>query len=165
MDYDSSSNMAVVPAIAQGTFTSTQTSAALDTSLYNYKALTAVIYVGVGGITFNAGDAIKFTVTTSPDNNSDYVAATSDDVVLNYTDAVTNGLPDSSGNVLNFVALHASAAAYVVGIITKARYVKIAATFSGTHGSGTPIHVDWVFDHPMSAPYFQTQVTAAGDVI
>jgi hypothetical protein len=164
MDYDRSSNMSGVAAIAQGTYTTTQTSSALNTANYNYKALTAVIYVGVGGITFDAGDAIKFTVTVSNDNST-YVAATSSDVVLNYTDAVTNALPDTSGNVKALVAAHAAADITMVGIITKYRYVKIAATYSGTHGSGTPLHVDWVFDAPMSAPYFQAEVTAAGDVI
>jgi hypothetical protein len=163
MDYDLGSNLTAVAAIAQGTFTSTQTSAALNTASYNYKSLTAVIYVGVGGITFDGSDAIKFQVTTSPDDNSDYVAATSSDVVLDYTSSLT--LPDASGTVLQFIALHATAAVYIVSIITKVKYVKIAATFSGTHGSGTPIHVDWVFGNPMSAPAWQTEVTSAGDVI
>jgi hypothetical protein len=158
MDYDLGSNLLAVPAIAQGTYTSTQTSSALDTSSYNYKSLTAVIGVGIGGITFDAGDAIKFQVTTSPDNNSDYVAATSSDVIVDYTSSLIP-LPDSNGTVLQFTALHAAAAVYVVSIITKARYVKIAATFSGTHGSGTPIHVDWLFGNPMSAPSWQTEVT------
>jgi hypothetical protein len=157
MDYDLGSNLTAVAAIAQGTFTSTQTSSALNTASYNYKSLCAVIYVGVGGITFDSGDAIKFTVTTSPDNVVSYVAATSSDVALDYTSSVTNSLPDTNGTVLQFVALHATAAVYIIPIITKVRYVKIAATFSGTHGSGTPIHVDWVFGNPMSAPSWQTQ--------
>ncbi len=164
MDYDIAPDLSPVSAIAQGTYTTTQTSAALNTASYGYKALAAVIYVGIGGITFDAGDAIKFQVTVS-DDDSTYVAATAADVSLDYTSSVTNALPDTSGTVLQFVALHAAAAAYVVGITTKHQYVKIAATFSGTHGSGTPIHVDWVFGHPMSAPSWQTQVTAAGDVL
>ena len=73
MDYDMSSNLTGVSAIAQGTYTTTQTSSALDTSSYGYKALTAVIYVGVGGITFDASDAIKFQITHS-DTDSNYAA-------------------------------------------------------------------------------------------
>lgn len=70
-------------------------------------------------------------------------------------------MPDSSGTVYQLVTAHAAASVTVVGVITKKRYVKIAATFSGTHGLGTPLNVQWVFGHPMSAPAWQTQVPDA----
>jgi hypothetical protein len=113
--------------------------------------------LGAGGITFTTSNKIECKVTVSDDNNT-YVPATSDDVVLDYTSAVTNALPDSNGTVKALVSAQASEEVFLVGIITKKRYVKFMFDFSGTHSSGTLLGANWVFDHPMSPPAWQSSV-------
>lgn len=81
MDYDQASGFKTLPAIAPASYTTDQTSAALNTASHAYKALTAAIYVGFGGITFDADNRIDFEVTHSDDNDT-YTAVTDDDVVI-----------------------------------------------------------------------------------
>jgi hypothetical protein len=163
-DYDLASDVQCITAVAAVTATSTQTSSALDLQLsgtsggLGFKALTGLIYVGAGGITFNGSNYIDFRVTHS-DDNSTYAAVTGDDVILDYTSSVTNSLPDANGVVRSIKTAHASAdtGPTVFGYRGKKRYVKIAATFTGTHGTGTLIECQWVLSHPMSAPWWNTQ--------
>jgi hypothetical protein len=159
MDYDSASNMKGVPCVEVQVYSSDQTSAALDTSLYGYKALTLSVYCGIGGITFDGTNKIEIEITHS-DDNSTYVSVTDDDVVLPYSTTNTVALLGSvNGVVLAYKVAHAAATVDLIGYRGKKRYVKVKIDFSGTHGSGTPIGFDWLLDHPMCAPAWQTSVT------
>jgi len=161
MDYDSASNMKGVPGIEYATVSTDQTSSAFDTSLYNYKALTIALEVGVGGITFSGTNRIDIVVTHS-DDDSTYVAVTDDDVIIPYSTTATVALQGASaatGVVKAFIAAHAAATVDYIGYRGKKRYVKVKFDFGGTHGSGTPMGFHWILDHPMSAPNWQTSVT------
>lgn len=151
-DYDLKSNLKAAAAIAQASPTTDQTSAALDvtTAPYGipYGSITAAIYVGVGGITFDTTNRIDFEMTHS-DDDSTYVAVTDDEVILDHGQtvaALSAASPGSgvAGTVKSLVAAHASADISLIGYRGKKRYVKIKADFSGTHGSGTPMHIDWL---------------------
>jgi hypothetical protein len=158
MDYDSASNMKAVPAITPGTYTSDQISAALDTSLYSYKALTIAVYLGVGGITFDSTNKLEVNVTHS-DDDSTYVSVTDDDVVIPYSTTATVALLGATdGTVKALVALHAAAEVFLCGYRGKKRYVKVQLDFDGTHSPGTLAGAEWLFEHPMSAPSWQTSV-------
>ena len=156
---DSVSNMKAVVAITPGTYTSDQTSSALDTSLYNYKALTIECYIGVGGITFDGTNKLEINVTHS-DTDSNYAAVTDDDVVLPYSTTNTVALLGATdGTVAAFTSAHAAAEVVLIGYRGKKRYVKVQMDFDGTHSPGTLVGANWLFDHPMSAPTWQTSVT------
>lgn len=152
MDYDQASGFKSLPAIAPAEYSTDQTSAALNTASHLFKALTAAIYVGVGGITFDADNRIDFEMTHS-DDNSTYTAVTDDDVVLPYPQVVGTG-----GVVKSFIAAHAAAEWLVVGYRGKKQYVKIKANFVGTHGAGTILGVMWLLGQPMSAPTWNASV-------
>ena len=158
MDYDRSSNMKAVSAIAPASVSTDQNSSALDTSLYGYKALTIEVYVGVGGITFTTSNYIAINVTHS-DDGTNYVPVTDDDVVLPYSTTATVALMGpTDGTVLLYQAAHAAADINLVGYRGKKRYVQVEADFIGTHSSPTVVGVNWVFDYPMSPPSWQTSV-------
>jgi hypothetical protein len=131
-----------------------QTSVALNTALYPFKALSLAIYVGVGGITFDTTNKIEFGLTHS-DDDSTYVDCTDDDLNLPYP--LTTVEP--GGIVKSLVAVHGTADYTVVGYRGKKQYVKVKADFSGTHGTGTTIGATWLMVHPMSAPTWQAAVT------
>jgi hypothetical protein len=154
MDYDRASDLKVVSALAPAVYDSDQSSVALNTALYPFKALDIAIYVGVGGITFDDTNRVDFKMTHS-DDDSTYVDCTDDDLILPYP--LTTVEP--GGIVKSLVAAHGTADYSVVGYRGKKKYVKFAADFSGTHGTGTTIGATWLLTHPMSAPTCQTAVT------
>lgn len=147
-DYDLKSKLKASPAIAQGSYSTDQTSSALDTlSSYGlgYGSVTALIYVGVGGITFDTDNRVDYVMTHSDDNVT-YTAVTDDEVILGYGETVAAKVTagGAAGTVKSLIAAHASADITLVGYRGKKRYVKIKADFTGTHGSTTPMHVDWL---------------------
>ena len=148
MDYDLASDLRALPAILPASYTTDQTSSALNTASYGYKSLTLALHLGVGGITFDGTDRIDVKVTHS-DDDSTYADVTSDDIILPYgATAVATG-----GIVKSLIALHAAAEVFLVGYIGKKQYVKVKYDFAGTHGSGTILGASWILSHPMSAPY------------
>jgi hypothetical protein len=153
MDYDIASDMKIVSALAPATLDSDTTSVALNTSNYPFKALSLGIYVGVGGITFDATNRVDFKLIHSADDVT-YVAVEDDDVVFAYPQVVAAG-----GIIKSLIAAHASAEWLVVGYRGKKQYVKVMADFGGTHGAGTPLSVVWILAHPMSGPTWQAAVT------
>jgi hypothetical protein len=159
MDFDFASDLKVVSAVAPAIYTSDQTSVALNSALYGFKALSVAIYVGVGGITFDATNRVDFKMTHSDDDTT-YVDCTDDDLILPFP--LTTVEP--GGIVKSLVAVHGTADYSVVGYRGKKQYVKFAADFSGTHGTGTTIGATWLLMHPMSAPTWQAAVTDRAQV-
>lgn len=159
MDYDRASYMKGVPGIEYATYSTDQTSSSFDTSLYDYKALTIALEIGIGGITFTTSNKVEFDLTHS-DDDSTYVAVTDDDVILPYSTTNTVALLGSTnGIVKSLISAHAAATVDYIGYRGKKRYVKFKFDFSGTHSSGTPMGFHWILDHPMHGPTWQTSVT------
>lgn len=96
-----------------------------------------MIGVGVGGITFDSTNKVEFKVTHS-DDDSTYTAVATGEVILGTNADASVG---SGGIVKSLIAAHAAASLTVVDYIGNKRYVKVLADFSGTHGTGTPLHV------------------------
>lgn len=169
MDYDDKNKHKVTDAIAfAGYDQSTEpTSAAADTM--GWKALTAAICVGIGGITFTTTNKIEFKITHSDDNVT-YVAVTDDEVLLDYGGAAIGpaGKSDAAvgtgGIVKSIVAAHAALEHVLVGYRGKKRYVKIFADFGGTHSSTTPLGVKWFWGHPISLPQAQGDYDDSHDI-
>lgn len=159
MDYDFASDLKVVSAVAPAIYTTSQVSLSLNTANYPYKALALSMYVGVGGITFTSVNRVDFYLTHSDDDIT-YIPVTDDDVVLPYSATNTVALlGPTTGTVKSLVAAHATADVSVVGYRGKKQYVKVQATFGGTHSTGTTVGINWNLMHPMSAPTWQTSIT------
>ena len=60
--------------------------------------------------------------------------------------------------MLQYAAAHSAADIKLVGYRGKKRYVKVELDYIGSHGGGTPAGVNWIFEHPMSPPSWQTSV-------
>jgi hypothetical protein len=125
---DIHSGIAVISAIGAALLTADATSAAID--LQGFDSAEIVLAIGIGGITFDAANKIEFKLTESDDDLT-YTAITDDDVL-----GVRN---TSNGIIKALTSAHAAASVHRFGYIGGKRYLKIAADFSGTHGTGTPI--------------------------
>jgi hypothetical protein len=113
--------------------------------LRGFGAATILLNIGVGGITFDATNKIEFVLQES-DDDSTYTAVAATDVIVPSSVTVTSGI------VRSLVAAHAAAAVYRVGYIGTKRYIRVAADFSGTHGTGTPIAATVLRQKPDLAP-------------
>lgn len=127
--------------IAQNTYAFDSTPAAVD--LQGRGACMICIMVGVGGITFDSTNKIEFVLTKSDDDVT-YTPVVQEDV----TCVTVTG----SGIVKSLTAAHAAPAIYNVGIKCDARYLKLLADFSGTHGTGTQIAALAITGHPDVSP-------------
>jgi hypothetical protein len=127
---DAHSMMTAQAVVGAGTYTSTQTGAAVDK--VGYESVEFILAIGVGGITFNGTNKIEFVMEDSDDNSAWAAVETAD--VLG-VDSVTSGI------VKALTAAHAAAGVYRVGYKGDKRYSRIRPVFSGTHGTGTPIAI------------------------
>lgn len=160
MDYDLKNRLKIMDAIAFASLDADAASAALNTM--GFKGLSALITVGIGGITFTTSNKVEFKMTHSDDDSS-YSAVTDDEVLLDLvaSAAVTGAMGKSDlvvgtgGIVKSLIAAHAGLAHYLVGYRGKKQYVKITADFGGTHSSPTPMGVKWILSHPIFYPVNQ----------
>jgi hypothetical protein len=121
----------IVPVTVFGpvTLAADNTPAAID--LAGFHSAVLLLGIGVGGITFDSTNKIEFKLTHSDDNSS----------YSDVTDADMQGVTGiTSGIIKSLVAAHAAAAVYEFGYVGNKRYLKLLADFSGTHGTGTPLH-------------------------
>lgn len=159
MDYDLRSDLLSVIGVVPTSQTADQ-SYTIDTeSVANriFKGLTLEIYIGAGGIVFDGSNFIEVKVSHSDDNVT-YVACVADDLILDYTSEKVLGLPDVNGTVRSLKAAHASAENFLVGYRGKKRYVKVVFDFTGTHGTGTVVGLNWLLSHSMVKPVWQASV-------
>lgn len=129
---DHSSIMSTVAAVAPGTYSDDPASITVDRS--GFDAVTFVLSLGVGGITFTGTNRIDVVMEHSDDGQAwEPVGA----------DNVNGAVPDGAGIVLSQRTAHAAATVhrfgYVDGTIGDRRYVRLRADFAGTHGAGTPL--------------------------
>lgn len=141
MQRDIISHVAVLEGVPNATYATDNTPVAIDTRGYGSGML--VFDIGVGGITFSVTNKIEFVVTHS-DDNSTYTAVVDNDVygITGITDGIVKSLE----------AAHAAATITRIGYLGCKRYIKVLADFSGTHGVGTPISVNFVAGRPMLEP-------------
>tara|TARA_R110000824_G_scaffold39381_6_gene119198 strand:- start:1571 stop:2014 length:444 start_codon:yes stop_codon:yes gene_type:complete len=108
--------------------------------LQGYESATIILDVGVEGVTLSTTNKVEFILQDSADNST-FAAVTS-------ASSVTNGSVDSSGIFFTADGNADIPAVSVIGYVGGARYVRVVADFSGTHGTGTPIGATIVAGHP-----------------
>ncbi|MEA1831732.1 hypothetical protein U8607_06505 [Methylobacterium durans] len=125
-------NFGAVNAIAPAVLTDDPAAITVDRS--GYDAVTFVLMLGVGGITFTNTNRIDFILEHSDDGTSWEAVDPSN---------VLGAIPDASGIVLSQRSAHPAATlhriGYVDGTIGDRRYVRLRPDFNGTHGTGTPM--------------------------
>ncbi|MCJ2033159.1 hypothetical protein [Methylobacterium sp. J-068] len=138
-------NFGAVNAIAPAVLTDDPAPLTIDRS--GFDAVTFVLQVGAGGISF------------TNTNRIDFVVEHSDDAVTWEAADASNVLgvsPVVGGNVLSLRSAHPDASVTRVGYVdgTKGdrRYVRLRADFNGTHGNGTPIAALAVLGKPRNLP-------------
>lgn len=129
---DGVTRLAVIALIAAATLSADNTPDAVD--LRDARTATVLLNVGVGGITFSGTNKIEFVLTHSDDGVT-YSPVTADDLILDALAPTTI----TGGIVRALVAAHAAATIQKIGYIGGKAWLKLAADFSGTHGTGTPI--------------------------
>lgn len=131
-----------VSAIAPGVYTADTTPVTVDRS--GFSSASFAVHVGVGGITFNGTNKIEFLMEESYDGTDWHPVPASD--------IVGPSLTADDGIVLALKAAHAAVKVTKIGYIGDARYVRLTADFSGTHGTGTPISAVAYLGRPAQAP-------------
>lgn len=126
---DVHSHMLATVAIGAAVLAATSASEAID--LQGYSAAEILLSVGAGGVAFSDVDKIEFVLTHSDD------AVTYDPVTVG--DMLGLGSVGDGGIIKALTEAHATAAVYRCGYVGNRRYLKLQASFSGTHGAGTPI--------------------------
>ena len=123
---DKSKDVIVAALLPAGVYSADNTPVAVQ--IDNAKDATIILDIGVGGITFTSSNKVEFKLTES-DNGTDYSAVADGDVV---------GVTVAEGGIIkSLVAARAAQAIDMFGYIGSAKYLKLLADFSGTHGTGT----------------------------
>lgn len=130
-----------VNAIGCAVLTASNTPTGID--LAGYQGAEIVLCIGVGGVAFTAVNKIEFVLTHSHDDVT-YVNVVDSDVL--------GALPITTGIIKSLTATHAAAAVYRFGYVGPRRYLKLTATFSGTHTTGTAIAAVVMRSYPGHAP-------------
>jgi len=139
---EQANSMKVVSAIAPAVYSADTTPVAIDRQ--GFASATFAIHVGAGGITFNGTNKIEFSLEESYDGE-DWTAVLAKDVV-------GLSLTADNGIVLALKSAHADPSVTKFGYIGDARFVRLTADFSGTHGTGTALSAVAIFGRPAHAP-------------
>ena len=135
---DLSNNIVGVASIAPVVLASDTDGTGVD--LQGFESATVVLSVGIEGVTLSTTNKIEFELEESTDNSTftDVTSATS----VTETSVGTGGLFfTDDGNA----DIHAVT---TIGYVGGARYIRVVANFSGTHGTGTPISATVIKGHP-----------------
>ncbi|HWU03166.1 MAG TPA: hypothetical protein VN222_10540 [Novosphingobium sp.] len=135
-NHDEATEKAPVEAITPGVYAATQASPLID--LADFQAATLLLHTGIGGIAFTAANYLQYSVTHGDAaDGSDQLAVGANDIVVDAVApaTITNGVV----RLIN--AAKAAADVQKVGYIAGRRYLKVTASFAGTHATGTPIAV------------------------
>lgn len=112
----------------------------------NYEALSILLSIGIGGITFDSTNKVEFKLYES--DASDGTGAT----LVAEADLIGASGAGSTGILKSLVAAHAAAASYLYGYRGNKRYIGLLADFSGTHGTATPISATAIMGKPRNSP-------------
>lgn len=129
---DNASSIFPISVLPPAVYAADNTPAAIDS--VDYGALSLLLHIGVGGITFTGTNKIEFVLTHSDDNVT-YTNVTDDDLIKDALAPATI----SNGIVRALTAAHAAPTMQKIGYIGGKRYLKLLADFSGTHATGTPV--------------------------
>jgi hypothetical protein len=126
------------PAImtAAATYAADTTPVSVDCA--GYDGATLLLTIGVGGITFTGVNKVDFLLEKSDDNSAWSNAVTADLI----------GVTVTSGVFRSLIAAKAAADVVAYRIVGSARYWRLTADFSGTHGTGTPIAATLIRGNP-----------------
>lgn len=121
-------NVKVTTLLEPNVYSADNTPAAAE--IGDHRNATILVFIGVGGITFDTTNKLELKLSESEDNSS-YTAVGRADV-----SGVTVG---DGGVIKSLTAAHAAAETMKLGYLGRKPYLKLLADFSGTHGTGTPL--------------------------
>ena len=135
---DLSNNIVGVASIAPVVLASDTDGTGVD--LQGFESATVVLSVGIEGVTLSTTIKIEFELEESTDNSTftDVTSATS----VTETSVGTGGLFFTADGNADIPAVT------TIGYVGGARYIRVVANFSGTHGTGTPISATVIKGHP-----------------
>lgn len=139
---EQSNSLKIVSAIVPGVYDADTTPVTIDRQ--GFASATFAIHVGAGGITFSGTNKVEFVLEDSYDG-TDWNPVLAKEIV-------GPKLTADDGIVLALKTAHADATITKLGYIGDARYVRLKADFSGTHGTGTPLAAEAIFGRPAHAP-------------
>lgn len=140
---DMHSGVSALPLLGAAVLAASASSGWID--LQGYGAAEVLLDIGVGGIAFTDTNKIEFKVEhADADDQSD--AATVTDVDLLGVSDTTDGI------VKALTAAHAAATVSRFGYRGGKRYIRLTATFSGAHATGTPIAALLLKSHGFNQP-------------
>lgn len=134
---DLSNNIVGVASIAPVVLASDTNGTGVD--LQGYESATVLLSVGIEGITLSTSNKIEFELEES-DDDSTYTDVTSATSVTETTIAAGGLFFTADGNA-------DIPAVTTIGYVGGARYIRVVANFSGTHGTGTPISATVIKGH------------------
>jgi hypothetical protein len=125
--------------------TLTADSPPISVDLLGFRAVMAMIWVGIGGISFTTANKIDFIMEHSADN-AVWSPVTQLDIV--------GATVATGGIVRSLVAAKPAidAAPTEVSYIGGRRYIRLIAKFAGTHATGTPITAFAIRGLPEQSP-------------
>jgi hypothetical protein len=104
-------------------------------------ALTLLLSVGAGGITFSGTNKVEFVLTHSDVSGGTFVPVTQNDIV---------GMTVAAGGIIqSLIAAHATPTVYEGGYVGGKPFLRLLADFSGTHGTGTILSCIGVRGRPL----------------
>lgn len=140
---DMHSGVSALPLLGAAVLAATVSSDWID--LQGYGAAELLLDIGIGGITFTAANKIEFSLEHA--NEADQSDATT------VTDADLLGVSGTADGIVKaLTAAHAAATVSRFGYRGGKRYVRLTATFSGEHATGTLIAALLLKSHGFNQP-------------
>ncbi|MFN7902713.1 MAG: hypothetical protein ACK5O1_07800 [Holosporales bacterium] len=129
---DIANNYALRAMINPAVVNVTTTSASVDLQLF--RASEFIAYIGTPGVTLSASILIDFVLQES-DNNTTFTTVAD-------ADMYSTALPVANAGIFARIDANTKASrVYGIGYRGSRRYVRVVATYTGTHTVGTPIAV------------------------
>ena len=153
---DQANNIAARAAILPAVLKADPVAITIDRA--GFDAVTFVLQVGVGGITFTDANRIDFYLEHS-DDGTNWAGVLADMTIGGNIDqnvAGANGGDPGWGRVLALKAAHPDPTVhrygYIDGRYGEARYVRLRPAFIGAHGTGTPMSALAILGNPREQP-------------
>ncbi|MGI9159862.1 MAG: hypothetical protein ACR2K1_08935 [Saprospiraceae bacterium] len=138
------SQLKAVPLIAAAARTTDSTRLWVDRS--GYEAVSILLEIGAGGITFDTTNKVEFVLYESDASDGTGATAVAEADLMGVTGSGATGI------VKSLIAAHATGAAYMYGYRGAKRYIGLLADFSGTHGVATPMAASAILGKPRNSP-------------
>lgn len=120
-----------------------------DLDMQGYRSVVILANIGTEGITLDGSNYIEFVIQHADDDGSGspdtYADVTDNNIIL-------GGTVDSAGA---FALVNAAAddnATYSIGYVGIKRWVRAQVEFTGTHGTGTPVCVQYIQGNAAKLP-------------